>query len=107
MAPNAPVMSLVDMERLWVRAYVPENQLGIREGDRVTVSVDSYPDKSFAAHISFISRTAEFTPGNVQTPEDRSKQVVRIKVTLDEGLDRLRPGMAADIWFDQQPATSK
>ena len=51
--------------------------------------------------ISFISRQAEFTPGNVQTPEDRaSKQVFRIKVTLGEGLDVLRPGMAADVWLE-------
>jgi hypothetical protein len=36
----------------------------------------------------------------VQTPEERSKQVFRIKVTLQEGLDKVRPGMAADVWLE-------
>ena len=98
---NAPVLSLMDTRKLWVRAYVPENHLNITPGQSVEVTVDSYPDRSFAGVISFISRQAEFTPGNVQTPEDRaSKQVFRIKVTLGEGLDVLRPGMAADVWLE-------
>jgi hypothetical protein len=50
--------------------------------------------------VTFISRQAEFTPRNVQTPEERSKQVFRIKVTLLDGLDKLRPGMAADVWLE-------
>ncbi|MCA9773158.1 MAG: efflux RND transporter periplasmic adaptor subunit [Myxococcales bacterium] len=100
---GVPVLSLLDTSRLWVRAYVPEGRLGIALGQRVRLTVDAYPDRGFAGHISFIATEAEFTPGNVQTPEDRSKQVFRIKVDLDEGLDLLRPGMAADVWFDEPP----
>lgn len=99
-APNAPVLSLVDDGHLWVRAYVPEDRLNLDVGRRVAVRVDSFPDRTFAGHVSFISREAEFTPGNVQTPEERAKQVFRIKVVLDEGLDVLRPGMAADVLLD-------
>jgi multidrug resistance efflux pump len=97
---NAPVISLMDTSHLWVRAYVPENRLRYEIAQKVEVSVDSFPGERFAGHISFIARQAEFTPGNVQTPEERSKQVFRIKVTLDAGLDRLRPGMAADVWLE-------
>lgn len=99
-SPNAPAIALIDLSHLWVRAYVPENRLNIALEQPVTVTVDSFPQQPFAARITFISRQAEFTPGNVQTPEDRSRQVFRIKVTLTSGLDVLRPGMAADIWFD-------
>ena len=95
-APNAPVLSIMDTDELWVRAYVPENHLGLEIGSVVSITVDSYESESFQGHISFISRQAEFTPGNVQTPEDRSKQVFRIKVIIEEGLDRLRPGMGAE-----------
>ena len=63
--------------------------------------VDSFPGRKFAARVSFISREAEFTPRNIQTPEERSKQVFRIKVTLEEGLDVLRVGMAADVLLDE------
>jgi multidrug resistance efflux pump len=89
-------MSMLDTGGLWVRAYLPENR-HLELGQKVAVSVDAYPGESFGAEVTFISRQAEFTPSNVQTPEERSKQVFRIKVTLLEGLDRLRPGMAADV----------
>jgi len=99
---NAPVISVMDLAQLWVRAYVPENRLTLQVGDPVEVTVDSFPGERFKARITFVSRQAEFTPGNVQTPEERSKQVFRIKVTLDSGRDRLRPGMAADVWLAEK-----
>jgi multidrug resistance efflux pump len=101
-AANTPVLSLIDMRALWVRAYVPENHLNLKLGQVLRVTVDSFPGRSFAGRLSFVARQAEFTPGNVQTPEDRSKQVFRIKVDLSEGLDVLRPGMAADVWLDAE-----
>lgn len=99
-SPNAPALSLLDTSRLWVRAYVPENALNISIGQKVPVTVDSYPGEKFTGEITFIAKEAEFTPRNVQTPEERSKQVFRIKVTLVEGLDKLRAGMAADVWLE-------
>jgi len=98
-APNAPVVALADPSELWVRAFVPENRLDLALGQKVTVRVDSFPKRRFAGHVTFVSRDAEFTPSNVQTPEERSQQVFRIKVVLDEGLDVLRAGMAADVFL--------
>ncbi len=99
-AAGAPVMALTDLGSLWVRAYVPEDHLDVTIGQSVIVTVDSYPGETFAGEISFVAGDAEFTPGNVQTPEDRSQQVFRIKVMLTDGRDKLRPGMAADVWFE-------
>ncbi|HLQ44536.1 MAG TPA: HlyD family efflux transporter periplasmic adaptor subunit [Planctomycetaceae bacterium] len=98
---NSPAISLMDSSHLWVRAFVPENRLSLKVGDAVNVTVDSYPGERFAGRISFVSRQAEFTPGNVQTPDDRSQQVFRIKVALEAGRERLRPGMSADVWLGQ------
>lgn len=98
--PGAPVLSMIDNQRLWVRAYLPENRLNVKLGQRLWVTVDSYPDKRFAGEVTFLARQAEFTPSNIQTFEERSKQVFRIKVTLKEGLDVLRPGMSADVWLE-------
>ncbi len=97
LSPSMPAVSLVNAQKLWVRAYVPENHLGLVTGQSVRVRVDSFPDRAFAGEIVFVARQAEFTPANVQTPEERSKQVFRIKVRLTDGLDVLRPGMAADV----------
>jgi HlyD family secretion protein len=96
---GAPMLSIMDVSRMWVRAYVPENRLDLKVGQKIRIAVDSYPDETFAGEVTFISRQAEFTPSNIQTPEERVKQVFRIKVELREGLDKLRPGMAADVWL--------
>lgn len=97
---GAPVLSLMDTRTLWVRAYIPESRLNISLEQQVRVTTDSFTSESFRGKVTFISRQAEFTPRNIQTPEERSKQVFRIKVTLLDGLDKLRPGMAADVWLE-------
>ena len=96
-APGGPVMSMMEFEQLWVRAYVPE-RTQIQLGQTVPVTVDASPDE-FTGEVTFISRQAEFTPSNVQTPEERSKQVFRVKVTLHDPQGQLRPGMSADVWL--------
>ena len=98
-APGAPVLSMLDRNELWVRSYVPQNRV-VRVGQHLRLSVDSYPDQSFEGVVTFVARQAEFTPSNVQTPEERSKQVFRIKVAIDDQRDLLRPGMIADVWLD-------
>ena len=102
-APNAPVLSMIDESHLWIRTYVPENRLNLSLGQQLPVTVDSFPNEVFHGEVTFIARQAEFTPSNIQTPEERSQQVFRIKVTLIEGLDRLRPGMAGDVWLEGTP----
>jgi len=100
-ARDAPSISLLDPSHLWIRAYVPENRLDAAAlGRRVDVSVDSAPGRRFAGKITFVARDAEFTPRNVQTPEERSKQVFRIKVQIDPSDAALRVGMAADVHLE-------
>ncbi|MBI4617763.1 MAG: efflux RND transporter periplasmic adaptor subunit [Planctomycetes bacterium] len=96
---NAPVLTVVGLSRLWVRAYVPEDRIDLANGTELRVSVDAFPGERFKGRVSFVARQAEFTPGNVQTPEDRSEQVYRIRVELEEGAGRLRAGMVADVWL--------
>jgi multidrug resistance efflux pump len=100
---SMPAISMIETGRLWVRAYVPENHLDVAVGSEVSVTVDSFPGRRFQARVSFVARQAEFTPNNIQTVEDRSKQVFRIKVLLEEGLDVLRPGMSGDVWLGGSP----
>ncbi|MCA9014670.1 MAG: HlyD family efflux transporter periplasmic adaptor subunit [Planctomycetaceae bacterium] len=101
---NVPVISILDWNHLWVRCYVPENHLDIHVDQEVEVTIDSYPDKVFKGRVTFVSRQAEFVPRNVQTPEERSKQVFRIKVRIEDEDKLLRPGMSADVWLDKKDA---
>jgi multidrug resistance efflux pump len=101
---GAPVLSLLDLSRLWVRAYVPENRLDFPLNKEVRITADSFKNETFRGRISFISSQAEFTPNNVQTPDERSKQVFRIKVTLEgEARAKLRPGMPVDVLLEPPP----
>ena len=97
---NREVATLLLPEHLWVRVYVPEPWLGlIKVGDHVRVRVDSYPGTDFDGEVEQVNRQAEFTPRNVQTVEDRIRQVFGVKIRLPNTDDRLRAGMAADVFF--------
>ena len=97
---NREVATLLLPQHLWVRVFVPEPWLGlIKVGDPVRVRVDSFPNKDFDGTVEQINRQAEFTPRNVQTVEDRIRQVFGVKVRLPNNDDRLRAGMSADVYF--------
>ncbi len=97
---GAPVMSVMDNSKLWVRAYVPQNRIGLSVGQLLPVTVDSLPGQQLIGEIIFIATQAEFTPNNVQTPEERSKQVYRIKVQLPTDIVGFRPGMTANVLLE-------
>ena len=97
---NREAATLLLTGHLWVRVYVPESWLGlIKLGEHVRVRVDSFPGKDFEGVVEQINRHAEFTPRNVQTVADRIKQVFGVKIRLPPDDDRLRAGMAADVYF--------
>jgi HlyD family secretion protein len=98
--PNREAATLLLTGHLWVRVFVPESWLGlIKLGEHVRVRVDSFPHTDFDGVVEQINRQAEFTPRNVQTVADRIKQVFGVKVRLPSDDDRLRAGMAADVYF--------
>jgi HlyD family secretion protein len=95
--PGTPVVTLADLDHIWLRAYIAEPDLGrIRWGQDATVATDTYPGKQYRGHISFISSTAEFTPKSVQTYKERVTLVYRIKIDIDNPNHELKPGMPAD-----------
>jgi HlyD family secretion protein len=98
--PNREAATLLLTGHLWVRVYVAESWLGlIKLGEHVRVRVDSFPHTDFDGVVEQINRQAEFTPRNVQTVADRIKQVFGVKIRLPSDDDRLRAGMAADVYF--------
>ena len=104
LAPNQELATLILPEHLWTRVYVPETWLGyIKLGDAVRVRVDSFPGEDFKGRVEQINRQAEFTPRNVQTVEDRIRQVFGVKIRLQNHDDKLRAGMAADAEFPNVP----
>lgn len=95
--PGTPVVTLVDLDHIWIRIYVPEDKYGkLRLGESVDVSVDSFPKDVFRGHIVSIASDAEFTPKNAQTPEERVKLVFGVKIMVENPGRRLKPGMPGD-----------
>jgi HlyD family secretion protein len=96
-APNTPVITLGDLDHIWLRAYIDETDLGrIHWGQPAVIRTDSYPGKTYPGRISFISEKAEFTPKSVQTFKERVTLVYRIKIDVDNPNHELKPGMPAD-----------
>jgi HlyD family secretion protein len=97
--PGATLGVLTELARPWLNVWVDEPSLAwIRIGDPVEVRVDGL-ESSRTGTVAFISPTAEFTPKNVQTPQERAKLVFRVKVALDNGDGLFKPGMPADAYF--------
>ncbi len=96
--PNQPVLTLALSDPKWVRAYIPEPDLGrIAPGRPVQVFSDSFPGQPFAGWVGFISQVAEFTPKSVETTDLRTKLVYEVRVYLKDPDDRLRMGMPVTV----------
>jgi HlyD family secretion protein len=98
---GAPVFTIVDLNNLWVTAYINEQDLGrVKLNQKAEIRTDTFPGKTYNGWVSFISSQAEFTPKFIQTTEERVKLVYRIKVRVDNSSLELLPGMPADAYID-------
>jgi len=97
-AAGAPVLELIDLDQLYLKVYVPEAQIGkLRLGLAAKVYTDAFPDQPYDATVRYIATRAEFTPKEVQTPDERVKLVYAVKLYVSANPDhRLSPGVPAD-----------
>ncbi|HTW81054.1 MAG TPA: efflux RND transporter periplasmic adaptor subunit [Terracidiphilus sp.] len=106
-SPGSPVVTLADLDHIWLRAYIAETDLGrIHWGQDASITTDTYPGKQYHGRISFISPDAEFTPKSVQTYRERVTLVYRIKIDIDNPNHELKPGMPADAHLELAPETN-
>ena len=95
---GSPVVTLGDLDHLWVTIYIKETDLGrVKLGQNARVSVDSFPGKFYSGKVTYISDKAEFTPKTIQTKEERVKLVFEVKVAVGNANGELKPGMPADV----------
>ncbi len=110
LSAGSPLFGLVDLNRLYLKVYVPEIMIGkLKLGLKAKIYTDSMPDNPFDGTVGYISSRAEFTPKEVQTPDERVKLVYAVKIYLDKNSDNtLSPGLPADAairWKDEVPWT--
>lgn len=105
--PGTPVLTLADLDHVWLRAYLNESDLGrVRIGQEVIVSNDSHPNKRYQGRLAFIADKAEFTPKSVETHAERVNLVYRIKIDIANPAHELVPGMPADASIELSAAGS-
>jgi multidrug resistance efflux pump len=94
------VIVIGDPHDQWLKIYVSEDlvhQLALNQ--QATILVDG-SKQAYKGHVTFIADKAEFTPRNVQTPEERVTQTIAVKITVDDPDENLHAGVAADVKFN-------
>jgi len=104
-ATGAPLLEVVDLDHLYLQVYVPELQIGkVRLDLPARIHTDAFPDEPFEATVRYIASKAEFTPKEVQTPDERVKLIYAVRLYLTANPNhRLTPGLPADAlirWKD-------
>jgi HlyD family secretion protein len=97
--PGAAVMTVGDLAHPYAYVYVSESDLPIvKTGMRADASIDGLPGRTFAGTVTEINDTAEFTPENVQTQEERIEYLVfRVKIQFTDTTGSLKPGLPIDV----------
>ena len=95
-ARGTPLVVITDLDHAWANLFVPEPMVPrVTIGQAATVLTDA-GGPGLEGKVTFVSPRAEFTPRNVQTAEERSKLVYRLKVTVDNSAGVLKLGMPVD-----------
>lgn len=99
-AGNA-IATIANLADCWVKIYIPSAELGrVSVGQSVSVQIDAYPEKTFPGTIREISDSAEFTPRQSITKNERANLVFAVKIGLPNESNLFKPGMPADVTFD-------
>ncbi len=95
--PGMPLMTIGSLDMVRLTIYISESDIGrVRLGQTAEVTVDSFPGRIFRGTVTFIAQSAEFTPRNVQTRDERATTVFAVRIALPNADHALKPGMPAD-----------
>ena len=99
-AAGREVLSIADLSVVDLKVFVGEPEIGkVRPGQPVDVKIDTFPDKTYAGRVAYISPQAEFTPKIIQTRKERVKLVYLVKISVPNPNAELKSGMPADAWL--------
>jgi HlyD family secretion protein len=95
--PQTTVITISDIDHPYLDLYATETDLArVKVGQSVDVRIDGAPGRVFSGRVTSIRTTAEFTPSNVQTKEQRAELVFRVRIDLPNEEGTLKAGMPAD-----------
>lgn len=86
-AAGGRVLNLVDLGDVYMTFFLPTNEVGkIAIGTEVRIVLDAAPQYVIPANISFVSDVAQFTPKTVETAEERTKLMFRVRAQIPQNL---------------------
>jgi len=96
--PGTRLFTLADLREVWANIYVSQQMVAkLSLGQKVTGFLPELNMQPFEGTVSRIGETAEFTPKNVQTREERTRLVYAVKITLKNSQEVLKPGMSIEV----------
>ncbi len=98
--PGASVITVANLEDLWIKIYIPTDDLPkIKLGQNVSFTVSGI-NTVFQGTVESIGDKGEFTPKTIQTKNERTNVVFQVKIRINSHDGILKPGMPADVIFD-------
>ena len=96
-APGAAIVTMIDLNKIYLRGYVPEGDIGrVKLDQPARIYLDSSPKVPIDATVSRIDPESSFTPENTYFRDERVKQVVGVKLLIKNPTGAAKPGMPAD-----------
>ncbi len=98
--PGMALVKIANLQEMSLTVYLPETDVPkIRLGEKARIRIDAFSNKDFEGSVIFISPTAEFTPKNIQTRDERTKLVFGVKLRVQNPDGSLKAGIPADVTF--------
>jgi HlyD family secretion protein len=101
-APRQPALVITDLVNAWADVFVAEPLIPRLRLNQAAVVYTDAGGPGITGAVSYISAKAEFTPRNVQTAEERSKLVYRVRVSVDNRDGVLKQGMPVEALLPLQ-----
>lgn len=87
------VLSLLDTQDVYLNIFLPSQQSNpLKIGDEARIRIEGI-DAVFPATIQFIASDAQFTPKSVETQEERTKLMFKVKLALPKETIHRYPGL--------------
>src|SRR6185437_7948261 len=85
--PDTRLYTIADLSTVWVQVQVFQNDLGrIRKGDPASLTVDSYPGRTFTGHLDF-----------VYPQVDMNTRTANVRIVFANSELLLKPGMFVSV----------
>ncbi|MGE4282232.1 MAG: HlyD family secretion protein, partial [Clostridia bacterium] len=101
-SPGTIIGTVETNDSYWIKVYLPQKHNGkITRNEKVRITTSALKGEEIEGTVIFKSPRAEFTPKNIETTEAKEENtVIAIKVRIDSHINKLSPGMTANVYID-------